>query len=73
MDEDVGAGDEAAGVRSEPHVAAQFLDAALQHRVVERGEVERPHVVAVGDQAACEMQAEEARAAGDRDPHGAER
>ena len=49
-----------------------LLDPSLERRVVERREVERPHGVTVGDEAPCEMQAEEARAARDRDQHGAE-
>ena len=52
-------------------VAAQLLDPPLERRVVERSKVEGAHLVTVGDEAPCQMQAEKARAAGDRDQHGA--
>ena len=63
---------EAARVGRQTDVAVELLDPSLERRVVERSEVERPHGVTVGDEAPCEMQAEEARAARDRDQHGAE-
>ena len=73
MDEDVGARDEPSRVGGEPHVAVDLLDATRERRVVERGEIEGADGVPVADQASGEVQAEEARAAGDRDEHGAER
>ena len=72
VNEDVGPRDQGAGVGRQADVASELLDTSLELRVVERREVERPHGVAVGDEAPREMQAEEARAAGDRDEHGAE-
>ena len=50
-----------------------LLDAPGERRVVERREIEDADGVPVADQAPGEVQAEEARAAGDRDEHGAER
>ena len=73
MDEDVGARDEPPRVGGEPHVALELLDLPVEPGIVERGEVEDAHLVPVADQASGEVQAEEARAAGDRDEHGAER
>jgi len=72
VNEDVGPRDQGAGVGRQADVASELLDTSLELRVVERREVERPHGVAVGDEAPRKMQAEEARAAGDRDEHGAE-
>src|SRR5439155_23378086 len=51
--------------------AADLLDRPLELRVVERRDVERPHLVAVREQAPREMEAEEPGAAGDRDEHRA--
>ena len=71
MDEHVGAVREPARIRLDPDVTPELLDAALEPGVVERREVEDPHVVTVGDEAPGEMQAEKACAAGDRDEHEA--
>ena len=73
MDEHVGAADEATCVGGEPHVAVELLDPPVELGIVERREIEDAHLVPVADQASGEVQAEEARAAGDRDEHGAER
>jgi hypothetical protein len=73
MHEHVGAFDKATHVGRQADVAVDLLELSLERRVVERREVERPHGMTVGDEAPCEMQAEEARAARDRDQHGAER
>ena len=51
------------------HVAAELLDGRLERRIVERRDVQRPHRLAVGHQSPSEMEAEEARAAGDRHRH----
>ena len=51
----------------------ELLDLPVEQGIVERREVEDAHLVPVADQASGEVQAEEARAAGDRDEHGAER
>ena len=72
VDEHVGTRDEPPSVRGQPDVAAQLLDPTLEARILERHEVERPHVVPVGDEPTREMQAEEAGPAGDRHEHGAE-
>ncbi len=72
MDEHVGAGHQAPCIRREPDVAAELLHVALQRGVVERREIEGAHRMPVGDEASGEMQAEKARAAGDRDEHGSE-
>jgi hypothetical protein len=72
MHEHVGAGDEAARLGRQADVTVDLFDAALERRIVQRREVERAHGMAVGDEAPCEVQAEEARAARDRDQHGAE-
>ena len=69
VDEHVGAVDETGGGGRVADVAAQLLGPALQLLVVERREVERAHVVALGEQTPREVQAEEARAAGDRPSH----
>ncbi len=73
MDENVRACDEPPGVRRQPHVATQLVDRAVENRIVERQEIEGAHVVPVAEEAAREVQAEKARAARDRDEHGAER
>jgi hypothetical protein len=73
MDENVRARDEPAGVGREPDVARELFDPPFELRVVEGGEVERADGVAVSEETPREMQAEEARAAGDRDQHAAER
>jgi hypothetical protein len=52
------------------NVPAKFLDG--DSRLVERDEVERAHLVAVGEEPPREVQAEEARSAGDRPQHGGE-
>ena len=72
MDEHVGATGEAAGVGRQTDVAVKLLDPSLERCVVERSKVEGAHGVTVGDEAPREMQAEKARAARDRDQHGAE-
>ena len=58
---DVGALDERGARRRRAHVAVQLVDAALELLVVERREVERPHLVPVGHEPPREVQAEEAR------------
>ena len=63
MDEHVGAVDERARVARRANVAAQLLDRRSSSGVVERREVERPHLVPVGDEPPREVQAEKARAA----------
>ncbi len=73
MDEDVGARDEAPGIGGQPDVSAELVDSSLQPGVVQRREIERTDGVTVGDESPCQVQAQEARAAGDRDEHGAER
>jgi hypothetical protein len=73
VDEDVGARHEPSCVGREAHVAADLLDTPGERRIVERREIEDADDVPVADQAPGEVQAEEARAAGDRDEHGAER
>ncbi len=72
MDEHVGSGRQPPCIRREPDVAAKLLHVALQGRVLERCEIEGAHRMPVGDEASGEMQAEKARAAGDRDEHGSE-
>jgi hypothetical protein len=50
MHEHVGALDELPRRPRLAHVAAQLLDGSLQLGLVERRDVERPHVVPVGEQ-----------------------
>ena len=50
-------------------VAAQLLHRSARARLVERREVERPHLVAVGEQPPREVQAEEPGPSGDRPAH----
>ena len=69
MDDDVGAVDELLDLTDVANVAAQLLHRALELGVVERHDVEGPHLVAVRKQAPREMQAEEARAARDCPQH----
>ena len=69
MDEHVGALGQPRGRGRVAHVAAQLLDRALELGVVERREVERAHLVPVGQQPAREMEPEEAGPAGDRPAH----
>ena len=73
MHEDVGTRHESSRVGCQPHVAMDLLDATRERRVVERGEIESADCLPIADQATGEVQAEEARAAGDRNEHGAER
>ena len=63
VDEHVGAVDQARRRARVPHVAAQLLDRALELGVVQRGQVERAHVVPVRHEPAREMQAQKARTA----------
>jgi hypothetical protein len=72
MDEHVGAEDESPSVRLHADVTVQLLDAPVQPGIVERNEIERADAVAVGKETARQVQAQEARAAGDRDEHEAE-
>ncbi len=52
-------------------VARQLLDLALERPIGERCEIERPHVLPVGDEPAREVQAEKAGTARDRpERHG---
>jgi hypothetical protein len=51
------------------NVAPDLLDGCLELAIVMRREVERPHEVALADEPACQMQAEKACAARDRDAH----
>jgi hypothetical protein len=52
----------AARRRADADVAAQLVDPPLETRLVERREVERAHLVPVGEQPPREVQAEEAGA-----------
>ncbi len=63
MDDHVCACDQSPRCDRVAHVAPQLLDRALEAVVVERRQVERAHIDAVGEQAPCEVQAQEARAA----------
>ena len=65
MDQHVGARAELARPPSVPHVAADLDDVPLD-RVVDRNEVERPHVEPARDEGPRQVQSEEARASGDR-------
>src|SRR5581483_4273281 len=67
--EHLGAVDERAGALLVADVAAQLLDPGLQLVVVEGGHVQGAHAVPVGEQPPRQVQAEEACAARDRDPH----
>ncbi len=51
------------------HVPSQLFDVRLELLVVERREIEGPHLVAVRDEPPGEVETEEARAAGDGPPH----
>ena len=50
MHHDVGIGDQPADVPAVTDVAAELLDGTLELGVVERGDVERPDAVAVGEE-----------------------
>ena len=65
MDQDVGAVAQLAGARGVAHVAAHLRHVTL-HRVIHRQDVERADGVAAGREEAREVQAEKARASGDR-------
>ena len=65
----VGARHELADAVAVANVAAQLLDGALELGVVQRDDVEGSHVMPVGEQPSSEVQAEKARAAGDRPEH----
>ena len=69
MDDDFGAVDELPDAVRVADVATQLFDRTLELGVVEGHDVEGAHLVAVGQQPSSQMQAEEARAAGDRPPH----
>jgi hypothetical protein len=73
VDEDFGACHEPSRVGTEAHIAVDLLDTPRERRIVEWREIEDADGVPLADQAPGEVQAEEARAAGDRDEHGAER
>ena len=70
VDEHVGVRDQPTRVGGVPDVAAELLDPIVETRVLERHEIERPHVVPVRDEPTSEMQAEEPGPAGDRHEHG---
>src|SRR6266511_808170 len=69
MDDHVGARDQLADALSISHVASELLDRTLELDVVQRHHVQRAHGVPLGEQPSREVQAEEARAAGDRPEH----
>ena len=73
MDDDVGSRNERAYVVLRANVPTHLLDAALQLGVVERGDIERAHGASVREDAAGEMETEEARTTGDRDKAHGER
>src|SRR5436305_2185316 len=72
MHDDVGAGDELADAGLVADVPAQFVDGALELRVVERRGIERADVVAGLEKPPREVKAEKTRAAGDRPQHPAD-
>src|SRR2546423_1389787 len=69
VNDDIGAGDERADLIRVANVAAELLDRLLELGIVERHNVQRPDLVPVGEQPPREVQAEEARAAGDGKEH----
>ena len=69
MNEDVCARRERGRVPSDANVAAQLLDRALELGLVERREVERAHLVPVGEQPPREVQPEKPGPSGDRPAH----
>ena len=71
VDEDPRALDELARGALVPDVPPELANLAFELRVVEADEVERPHLVAVGEQPPRQVQSEESRAAGDRPDHAA--
>src|SRR5207244_11881449 len=69
VDDDVGPGAELARACRVADVAAELLDRPFELGIVEPREVERPHVVPLGEQPPGQVQPEEARAAAARPEH----
>ena len=63
--------DELPHVSEVADVGSKLLDGALEFGVVQRDGVERPHLVPVREKPARQVEAEKARAAGDRPEHRA--
>ena len=71
MHEDPRAVDELARRPFVTDVPSELANLALELRVVEADEVERPHLVTVGEEPPRQVEAEESRPAGDRPDHRA--